>query len=222
MIFKGSSNLPNLGFFKRTAQEVLAANATSPKNPLKFFSLPTGDIKTLTFKNTMGKMVMVCAVNKLDLKERVPTAVGAVVTTNSITLSNFTPSALIPSHAFAVSTIQTWLLPSGTKFKLQGTANNESNVFVSNTVVTTGSNTVITLDTTNGASGVAETIPSTSPVLCIPFEVVPLFEILDGDSITWDMRSNLIDTGVSVDFYIYSDGSPSTSNINGIRAYSFG
>jgi hypothetical protein len=222
MIFKGNSNIPNLGFFKRTAQEVIAANATSPKNPLKFFSLPTGNIKTLTFKNTMGKLVMVCGVNKLDREERRPTAVGAVITNNSITLSNFTPSALIPSHAYDTSTFQTWLLPGGTKFKLQGTANNDSNVFAANTVVTTGSNTVITLDTTNGAAGVAETIPSTAPVLCIPFEVVPLFEILDGDSITWDMKANLIETGVSVDFYIYSDGSPSTSNINGIRAYSFG
>lgn len=222
MIFKGSSNNSAIGFFKKTAADVITGNAISPANPLKFFSMPNGDLKSVMFKNTMGKVVILCAINRKDIQERLPASVGAVITPTTVTLSNFTPVVTTPKvNQYSYNNAQDWLR-TGVDFKLQGTVSNDKNVFIVSTVVTTGASSVITLDTVNGASGVAETILPTAPVTIIPFECVPLFEIMDGDSISIDLKSNVIEGNNLVDFYVYClGGAPTTSTINGIRAYTF-
>jgi hypothetical protein len=222
MIFKGAST--NSGFIqqRKYADDIRAANAT-PINPMKFFSVPSGEMKQLTFNNRLGATAVICAINQRDALLRSPSYVGVnIVSANTITISNISPSIVggnaYPGMNYIYNAAQDWL-KAGVKFRLQGSANNDGKTFLATAVTITGANMVINIDTVNGSSATNEVIASTTPIKVIPFQCVEIMDVLDGDSISIDLKANNIMVENSVDFYVYTLTVPSASAINAIRAY---
>jgi hypothetical protein len=223
MIFLGSGTNNAFRQFKRTAAEIIAANAITAINPVKFFSVPTGEMKNIMFKNSLGANATIAAVNQKDMQKRAASYVGISISSpTSITLINAVQTSvnglITPGYEYIYNAAQEWLKP-GTKFKLQGTASNDNKTFLATAVSFSGANMTITIDTTNGAAATNEIISSIAPVKVIPFQVVDLFDVLDGDSISIDLRANNITVENSVDFYVYTFTTLATSTVNAIRAY---
>ena len=223
MIFLGSGTNVAFQQKKKTAAEILAAGAVSSLAPVKFFSVPSGEMKSLMFNNNLGAHATIAAVNHKDMQKRAVSYVGVnIAATNIITLVNaeqtVTNGIMTPGMNYTYNASQEWL-QVGTKFKLQGSTSNDNKVFLINAITIAGPNITIGLDTTNGAAAVNEVIANTSPIKVIPFQVVDLFDVLDGDSIAIDLRANNITVENSVDFYVYTLTTPPTSTVNAIRAY---
>jgi hypothetical protein len=227
MIFIGAGNRNAFKQEKRTAQEIVTAVATSSQNPLKFFGVPSGEVKNIMFKNNLGAHATIAAVNKQDMLKRAASYGGiSIAANNVITFINpqqtIVSGQVFPATNDIYNAAQEWL-QVGTKFKLQGSVNNDNRVFVVASIAITGANMAITLNINPAAGGGAqaanEVIAATAPIKLIPFQVVDLFDVLDGDSISIDLRANNITLENHVDFYVYTLSAPQASSVNAIRAY---
>jgi hypothetical protein len=227
-IFRGNSSQTNLGFAK--VSETQLANAINFGSAVRLYQ-PARDnnIKVITFKNSVSQPIVICAVNSLAVSamDSAGTKVGMVAAAGTITFSNGT----VPNQAAGVMTnsppiipqnnLAAWMVAGG-YFKIQGSVSNDNKNFKIASVAFAPNAVTVTLDTVNGPSGVVETVVATSPIKVVPFPIVSLFEVMTGDSLYYDMASNLLTIESTVEFWAYSLAAIASPNaINAIRVYTW-